>query len=208
MRVDDVAGEFIAVVNDEGNRVSYYTSKTRADLVEFMTELAKELHVIEWRRYIVVEYSATFEGDGNDYHLGEELPTDVSADSKSKRKKRQAVADRVRAIRLSWEVWDYSTQPLDRPADGWRQGGKFLRRRRVLESGKPGHPEWTWDETLPAGVMPYSPERLKVLEEIQRALGKLDARMREFLAGNADALAARIDAMTDAGRLLGSGGAQ
>lgn len=214
MRVDDVAGDFIAVVPDSSG--DYYTSKSRADLVAFMEALAADSVVLNWRRCIVVKYSATGVDDGHSYDLGDALPTEDEHEEltarerrKKKHKRRLAALEMVRHISLTFEICDYSAEPVERGAENaWTPKGYFYRVRDVLgdpeDPNRTGSPSWAGD-SLPAGAMSYTPERVRVLEDVQRALGKLDARMREFLGGDPDELAARIDAMTDTARLLGTG---
>lgn len=206
MKVDDTKGLFIAVVDDVGGRKEIYESTSRADLVKFLEELAREQHCPTWERYIVVEYSCTAVGDGADYDL---------EDGTKKRKKRPRLFERVRAIRLDFEIWDYTTEPRERAGDSWTRAGKYLRRRLVVDADAPTEgpdrgvsgAEWTYDDKVPVGAMPYTRARVIVLQEIQRGLAQLDAKMREALGGKPDELAARIDLLGDAvcAKLLGGG---
>jgi hypothetical protein len=207
MRVDDVPGDFIAVVSDGNGSGDYYVSKSRADLVNFMKEYAADQTVVGWERYLVVEYSATAVEDSNDYDL------DAEIEVKRARKKQSPQLDMVRTIQLDYDVWDYSTNAFTKPASGsWDRGPRQeLRRRKVYspedgDESRTGSPEWSGDDKPPRGAVPYSAERVAVIEEIQRALGKLDARMREFLGGDPKQLAKKLDAaIGDASRLLGDG---
>lgn len=203
MRVDDIPGDFIAVVPDASG--DYYTSKSRADLVAFMKEYAADQNVVSWKRYLVVEYSATAVEDANDYDLEAEIEV------KRARKKQSPQLDMVRAIRLDYDVWDYSTNVFTKPANAWGGGGQELRRRKVYspedgDASRTGSPDWSGGDTPPRGAVPYSAERVAVIEEIQRALGKLDARMREFFGGDPEDLGKKLDAaIGDPTRLLGDG---
>lgn len=203
MKVDDTKGLFIAVMPEEGGRKETYESTSRADLVKFLEELAKEQHCATWERYIVIEYSCTAVGDDNDHDL---------EDGTKKRKKRPKLFERVSAIRLDFDVWDYTTEARERAGDSWSRSGKFLRRCRVWNPEQPvdeydrAGAEWTHDDKVPVGAMPYSKERLEGLVKIQETLAQLDGKMREFLVGSPEELAARFDALGEVGaKLLGDG---
>lgn len=207
MKVDDTKGLFIAVVPSEGGRKETFESTSRRDLADFLEEFAKEHECATWERYIVVDYSCTAVGDGADHDL---------EDGTAKRKKRPRLFERVRAIRLDFEIWDYTTEARQHVGDLWLRAGKYLRRRMVRNPDVPadgpeknenvGYAEWTHDDKVPAGAMPYTRERVAVLEEIQRGLARLDAKMREVLGGAPDELAARLDALGANGvKMLGGG---
>jgi hypothetical protein len=195
----------------------WYHAETKAALSEQIKDVATKALSIEWKRYIQISYEArswpiedvksrrpACNGQFKELDLH-----DRSKAPKLSKFDRDDAEYVVCGLELHWSICEIS-EPYPLPEDS----KKMVRAKREVgvwhygtEKGQEhiGEPrEWD-DAELPAGTLLWTPDREAVLAEVVAALGKLDARLVELFAGDAETLAARIDgATTDPGRLLTS----
>ena len=215
LRFDISRGMFWAQY--EGN---WYDADTKDGLSEKIKIAATKALSIEWKRYIQISYEAQGwpiedEKSGRPASSGQYHTYDLD-DDRTKFDDRITTAGIcekhvICAIELHWSICEIS-EPYTLPEDP----KKLVRAKRSVEvwrwgedvgKEKIGDPEEWEDDVLPSGTLLWTPEREAVLTEIVSALGKLDARLLELFAGDAAALAGKIDeaAQMDPSRLLGPG---
>lgn len=194
-----------------------YEAKSKDALSAQIKVVATKLLSFNWTRYIFIDYEAkgwpledekvgrpTTDGQYTTFELD-----DVRGKIDRYEKKLFVVC----GIDLHWSLADVSDPyPLPespgtlvrscRSVDVWNYGEK----KGQQHFGEPR--EWK-DATLPAGAVPWTPEREALLAKVLRALGRLDARMVELFQGSGDALAKRLDAaQIDPSRLLATPNAE
>lgn len=194
----------------------WYSAKTKDDLSAQIKAAATKSLSIDWKRYIQISYEAkgwpiedeatgrpAFSGQYHNYELDDDR-TKFDRLTSMRKDTRHAIC----AIALHWSICEIS-EPYALP----EEPGKRVRAQRSVniatwgpDTGQEqiGDPQEWEDDGLPTGTLLWSPERERVLVEIIAALGKLDARLLGLFNGNAEDLAAKIDAaaQTDPNRLL------
>jgi hypothetical protein len=180
LRFDLEKGDFIAI---HGDRM--FVSKTRKALEDHMRKVAEETVNLAWKRYIAIEYVARVPPDPDAHWTSDE-----NLEPNDDRKKRD-----VYGISLEWTVVElsdpFTTVGSDKP---------IRIQRKVHDDGDVGHESQTCVE-LPAGLVPFSPERLETLRAIRRALTELDRRMASLFAGSPETVAKQLGAIAASGQI-------
>lgn len=205
VRVDG-AGSFYAHCHGQ-----WFKCDTQAELREEIRQAFEASIAVTWTRYIEIRYSATAHEVGTrglsssreHLGLGDDRTVVLAAEDPEEHGRWARRAHQITGIDLGWAVVEY-TEPYELP----EEPGTFKRSRRdVDEDGDPRENDLEQVEVdLPRGLVPWTAERERVLDQILVALGQLDARLVALFAGAADELAGRLDGFS-ADRLLGSGGA-
>jgi hypothetical protein len=147
-----------------------------------LREAVRTSVALVWTRYIVLSYcSTTAASTSRDRHYLDDRAPDV-----------------VKGVELEWDVRDFSNGHM--PTGDLEE---CILERDVAADGSTGAPS-VHDRTsgrgphrkrasLPQYAIPYSPERVEVLRQLQTALTSVDRKLRAFFAGAVDEIAARLD---------------
>lgn len=195
LRVDIERGDWIVAIGD-----SLYRCADKAKLEGYVEKLLQLQRAVTWTRYLVIDYEA--EGPGDFGNRRRYAPDD-------KRRDRDV---EVAAIRLDWEVWDYS-DPIQHPGQTIprrKSREVFIHERKAAEleedegivwSNRDELPDeyystegWLHDNKIPDGAVVFTPDRHALLRSIRAAMGRLDGKLvAVFNAGTPAELAAKLD---------------
>lgn len=175
LRLDSTSGEFIAEHGD-----MWYISKSRDALQAKMDQVARVTFDLEWTRYLKVDYEAVVPYR-DDWHSSSSETTFAVDDKRDKRP--------IYGVKLKWEVVEYSN-PIKLPGN---DDDRYMF-REVDEDGNASNQQESKKE-LPAGLVIYTKERERVLEQIRAGFASIDKKMVELLGGSQDEVAKQLDSV-------------
>lgn len=223
LRLEVSTGEFHAEY--EG---TWYRAYTKGDLAAQVKEAVSKTLDLEWRRYLVIDYSAVaHEIDdpkvGRPRSYGRVNHLDIDTDraelaGKSRMRDPEDEDDGkdlgwedepmvITELGLTWKLLEIS-EPYACPEDKAKRVRAF---RAVSFDGRDGSeeigdPEEQDDDALPAGAVLWTADREAFLSEVLAKLGELDRALAQLFGGGALALAQRLDERTFFAGLLPAGG--